>query len=404
MTDHDEAEGTGASEGPFVLTLLQEEAASGVLLTVTLLVAVAWASLAAGSYASFVSASVSIPSVPSPIVHDLTTLVENLLMIVFFLAIGLEIGRERAVGALADKADAPLPIAAAAGGMLGAALTYLLVVALAGGQGLAGGWGIPMATDVAFTLAALSLLGSRVPTELRVFLLALAIADDVGSVVVLALTAHQGVGTSALERLACAAAVAVVLVGALVARRRRRAPWTFVLLAVALWWLLAQLGIEPTLAGVAIGVIVPTGDASSSGLRLESAVAPVSAFVILPLFALVAAGVDLTAKPWQANGALIAPLLAARSVGKALGILGACLLAIRLGVGRLPRGVGWRQLAGAALLCGIGFTVPLLFAEHSFAGEPVRLAATKVALLGASLVCAIAGLAVLARTLPRSRR
>jgi NhaA family Na+:H+ antiporter len=404
MTEHDEDEGGGIREGPFVLTLLRDEATSGVLLTVTLLVAVAWASLASGSYARFVNAAVSIPSVPPSIVHDLTTLVENLVMIIFFLAIGLEIGRERSVGALADSADAPLPIAAAAGGMLGAALTYLLVVALGGAHGLASGWGIPMATDVAFTLAALSLLGSRVPTELRVFLLALAIADDVGSVVVLALTAHQGVGTSALGRVGCAAGVALVLALALGARRSGRSPWTFVLLAAVLWWLLAHLGIEPTLAGVAIGVIVPTGESTSSGLRLESVVAPISAFVVLPLFALVAAGVDLTARPWHANGPLIGALLAARTAGKALGILGACLLATRLGVGRLPRGVSWRHLGGAALLCGIGFTVPLLFAEHSFAGDPAQLAATKVALLAASVLCAIAGLVVLARTLPRSRR
>ena len=222
--------------------------------------------------------------------------------------------------------------------------------------------------------------------------------------VVLALTAHQGVGTSALARLGCALGVAAVLALALLARRQRRSPWSFVLLAAVLWWLLAHLGVEPTLAGVAIGVIVPTGETASSGLRLEAAVAPISAFVILPLFALVAAGVDLTARPWHGNGPLIGALVAARTAGKALGILGACLLAIRLGFGRLPRGVGWRQLAGAALLCGIGFTVPLLFAEHTFAGDPAQLAATKVALLGASVLCAIAGHVVLARTLPRSRR
>jgi Na+:H+ antiporter, NhaA family len=259
-----------------------------------------------------------------------------------------------------------------------------------------------MATDVAFTLAALSLMSTRAPTSLRVFLLTLAIADDVGSVVVLALIGHQRVDVSALVRLLSALGVVAVVILATFARRRRSGPAVFIVLTLVLWWLLAHVGIEPTLAGVVIGVLAPAdGRPRAAGLTIERAVSPLSSFVILPLFALVAAGIDLSVKPWLGHGDLIGPLVAARVMGKSLGILGACALCVRLGLGRLPRSVSWRQLGSAAVLCGIGFTVPLLFAEHTFAGEPAQLAATKVALVGASVLCAAVGLLLLNRVLPR---
>jgi NhaA family Na+:H+ antiporter len=259
-----------------------------------------------------------------------------------------------------------------------------------------------MATDVAFTLAVLSLLGSRVPTRLRIFLLALAIADDVGSVVVLAVVGRLHVGGSTISAAACAAGALVAVLLTVVSRRRAAGAWAFIVLGLALWWLLAHLGVEPTLAGVAVGALVPTGERPElPGLQLERVMAPLSSFVVLPLFALVAAGVDLGTRPWRGNLGLVSVLLVARTLGKAGGILLACLIAVRLGFGRLPRSITWGQLSGSALLCGIGFTVPLLFAEHAFAGHPSELAATKVALLLASVLCAVAGLLVLQRKLPR---
>ena len=390
------------SSDTFVGILLRDEVLSGILLTGALIVAIAWATLGSSSYLRVITAHVSVPTVPPSVVHDVETLVTNLLMLVFFLAIGLEIGRERASGALAHRSDAVLPIVAALGGMLGAALVYLGGVLLDGSSNLAGGWGIPMATDVAFTLAALSLLSTRAPRSLRIFLLTLAIADDVGSVIILALVGHQRVDVSSGVRVLCALGVVATVALTTLARRRRLGPLWFVALALLLWWLLAHVGIEPTLAGVVIGVLAPT-DARprAAGLTLERAAAPLSSFVILPLFALVAAGVDLSVKPWLGQADLIGPLVAARVLGKSLGIVGACLLCVRLGFGRLPRSISWPQLGAAALFCGIGFTVPLLFAEHTFAGEPARLAATKVALVGASVLCAAVGVVVLSRVLPR---
>jgi len=386
----------------FVATLLREEVLSGILLTGALVAAIAWATLGTSSYERFITAHVSLPTIPASIVHDLETLVTNGLMLVFFLAIGLEIGRERSSGALSHKKDAMLPVLAAVGGMAGAALLYLAGIWLDGSGGLAGGWGIPMATDVAFTLAALSLMSSRAPTSLRIFLLTLAIADDVGSVIVLALIGHQRVDVSTTVRFASVLGVVLIVALATLARRRRSGPAVFIVLTLVLWWLLAHVGIEPTLAGVVIGVLAPAdGRRRASGLQLEKAASPLSGFVILPLFALVAAGIDLSVKPWLGHGDLIGPLVAARVLGKSLGILGACLLCVRLGLGRLPRSVSWRQLGSASVLCGIGFTVPLLFAEHTFAGEPAQLAATKVALVGASVLCAVVGLALLNRVLPR---
>jgi NhaA family Na+:H+ antiporter len=387
----------GDPVGDFLTALLAQETIGGFVLAVALAMGVLWATAASSSYGTFIHASIQIPGVPSSVVDSTETLVTNLVMVIFFAAIGLEIARERAVGAMRDLTSAVAPVVAALGGMAMAALSFSVVIAATGDHAALRGWGIPMATDVAFTLGALSLVGSRVSRELRVFLLALAVADDVASVVLLALTGHAKSSLSPaaamLWGLECLAALAIVLI----ARRRMRFAWLFVLAAALLWWGFAHLGIEPPLAGVVVGVAVPSGDAPSVvGLRLERALAPLSAFVVLPLFALVVGGVDLSARPWSGQGGLILALLLARTLGKLLGIIGAVAIVTRLRVGRLPEGTSWIQMAGAALLCGIGFTVPLLFATQAFSGSSAMVAASKVALLAASVLCAALGLAVIA--------
>ena len=389
----------GDAVSDFLTTLLDQEAFSGFVLTGALASGVIWATASSSTYQSFVSASIHLPGVPSEIVNSTETLVSNLLMIVFFAAIGLEIARERTVGTLRDSKTAVAPVIAALGGMAMAAVTFVAVVAISGEQGAGAGWGIPMATDVAFTLGALSLIGTKVSRDLRVFLLTLAIADDVASVIVLAVTSHHGSsmgprGTALFALLAVATVVAAV-----VARSRFPSATVFIALALIGWWALAHLGIEPTLAGVIIGVLVPTGSAPRVvGLRLERAIAPVSAFLILPIFAIVAGGVDVAARPWAHQGGLVSALLISRSLGKVLGIVGGVALVVRIGAGRLPSGTSWAQMMGAALLCGIGFTVPLLFAAHAFGSSPPLIAATKIGLLVASIACAGGGLAVIALT------
>lgn len=379
------------------LRLWEHDAAGGIFLTIALLAGVLWATFAEGSYEAFINHPVSIWSVPHSVVHDVASLVTNLLMVVFFAAIGLEIGRERAQGSLTSMSTAALPIIAALGGMAAAALVYVATVGALGDHGALVGWGIPMATDVAFTLGVVSLVGAKVSVELRVFLLALAVADDVASVVVLALTGHTGavsgpwVTGGALLGLLVMAALVVV------ARRKGLGWWIYVVLTLALWWCLAHLGVEATLAGVIIGVAVPEGDGETKevGAVLEGGTVPLSTYLVLPLFALVAGGVDLSLSPWRHGTGVLVGVLAARTIGKLVGIVGAAAIAVRLGVGTLPRNTSWRQMIGAALLCGIGFTVPLLFATRAFAHAPAMLAETKVALLLASIIGAILGLGVL---------
>ncbi len=389
----------GDSAGDFLDALLAQETFAGFVLVGALLVGVLWATLGAASYEAFVTAPVHLPSVPQTMVHNVETLVTNALMVLFFGAIGLEIARERAVGALKDPVTAVAPVVAALGGMAMAAVTYLVVLLIEGNHGAMAGWGIPMATDVAFTLGALSLLGSRVSKELRVFLLTLAVADDVASVLVLGLTSHNGTPfhpvKSSLLILGALACIALVFVARKVCPRA----WVFIASALLLWWILAQLGIEPTLAGVIVGVLVPmAADPQVVGLKLERVVAPLSTFVVLPLFAIAVGGVDLAAKPWVHHGGFLLALLLARSLGKIVGIVGGVALVVRFGIGALPSSTSWRQLSGAALLCGIGFTVPLLFATNTFSNSPGLIAATKVGLLLASVLCGVLGLSILALT------
>ena len=314
------------------------------------------------------------------------------LMAVFFLVVGLEIGRERRHGDLADLRTAIVPLAGALGGMAGAGLVYAAVTH--GGPG-SPGWGIPMATDIAFALGALALLGRRVPPALRLFLLTLAVADDIGSVVVLAVFYSS---RTPLVPLLAAVAVVVALV---LIRRFTRATAAVVLVGGAvLWILLAAGGVEPALAGVVAGLLVP-GRRNSNGHdpaeRLERQVAPWSAFVVLPLFALANAGItfhaDMLAGPGAA--AVFWGVGLARVAGKLGGITLACFAVVGLRLGRLPVGLRWRHLAGGAAVAGIGFTVPLLIAELAFVHQPHLVAAAELGLFGGSAAAFAVGAAIL---------
>jgi NhaA family Na+:H+ antiporter len=345
--------------------------------------------------------------------QDFTTVrdwVNGGLMAVFFLVVGLEIGRERRHGDLADTRTAVVPVAGALGGMAGAGLVYAAVAH--GGPG-SSGWGIPMATDIAFALGALALLGRRVPPGLRVVLLTLAVADDLGSVGVLAVFYSS---RSYLPALAAAAAMVVVLV---LLRRAGHVPTVLALVGgVVLWVLLAAGGVEPALAGVVAGLLVPgaaaggaVGSADSEvvdGLSgdtgedraavLEARVGPWSAFLVLPLFAVANAGIAFHAGILGPPGAtaVFVGVGLARVAGKLGGITLACLLVVRLGLGRLPAGVRWRHLAGGAAVAGIGFTVPLLIAELAFAHDPPLVTAAELGLFAGSAAAFAVGAAILA--------
>jgi len=276
--------------------------------------------------------------------------------------------------------------------MIGAGLVYALVNH--GGAG-ARGWGVPMATDIAFAMGALALLGRRVPPGLRLLILTLAVADDIGSVSVLA-------GFYSARLWAPALVGAALLVAGLEVVRRRLRPasaWPFLLGGVGLWLLLAAGGVEPALAGVVVGLLVPAreelGDRPAE--RLEAVLAPVAAYVVLPIFALANLGITFGTGMLRHPAAteVFGGIVAARVVGKLAGITLACLLVVRFGPGRLPEGVRWRHVAGGAAVAGIGFTVPVLIAGQAFAGSPSLLAASELGLLVGSVVAFVVGAGIL---------
>jgi NhaA family Na+:H+ antiporter len=314
------------------------------------------------------------------------------LMAVFFFVVGLEIGREHRTGELGHLRTAVVPVVGAAGGMAGAGLVYVLFNH--GGRG-SSGWGIPMATDIAFALGALALLGRRVPPGLRLLLLTLAVADDVGSVLVLAI--FYSTRTRPLALIGALLATAALVV----ARRWPGLPvWPVLAGGVAIWVLLSAGGVEPALAGVVAGVLVPShrsgGDRNPADL-LERRTAPISAFAVLPLFAVANAGIVFHMGMLSPPGttAVFAGIAAARVVGKLVGITLACYIVVRSGLGRLPEGVLWSHVAGGAAVAGIGLTVPLLVAEQAFRTDPTLITASELGLLVGSALAFAAGAVLL---------
>jgi len=345
----------------------------------------------------------------------------------FFLVVGLEIKRELLMGELNSVRKASLPLLAAVGGMLVPAGLYL---AVASRQSTAG-WGVPMATDIAFALGVARLLGNRVPTTLLVFLTAFAIADDLGAILVIALFYGHSVNGVAL-------AVAVGLFGVLIGMNRlgvsRRS--LYLLVGLPLWVAVLKSGLHATIAGVLVGLCVPArvkGMTAESALhqanslldedadpstdareakldaleahvesaqspltKLEHALHPYVAYAILPLFAFANAGIDLRemslGNVWEpvTLGVVLGLVL-----GKPLGILLFSGLAVRAGWAELPAGVSWRMMAGASVLGGIGFTMSLFVASLAFEGEPAIHLSAKLGILLASAVAAAAGLAIL---------
>jgi len=361
--------------------------------------------------------------------------VDDALLTVFFLVVGLEIKRELSVGHLATRRSAALPIAAALGGMLAPALLYLLAVPR-GPWSI--GWGVPMATDTAFAVALIAMLGRRVPVELRIFLTAAAIVDDIGAIVVVALFYS---GELRPEWLAGAAALAGLL--ALLNRSGVYRVAPYVALGVLLWLCVHQGGLHATLAGVVLACSIPTRpppdyhtllmqadsilaeEASHGGEqlrrgpsepalraldaifdRLESPAdrmlrrfAPRSSYFVLPIFALANAGVVMGADVLQGREPLMLAVALGLVVGKPAGFLAASALAVRLGLAEKPAAYSWRQLAGAGALGGIGFTMSLFIAGQAFPAA-ADFAAAKIAVFAASLISASIGVALLATAPP----
>lgn len=414
-------------------------AAGGLVLIVCTVAAMLWANSSAHeSYHHFFHVEkLTVGFAELTLSKSLGHWINDALMALFFFVVGLEIKREILVGELASPRKAALPIAAALGGMVGPALIF---VAFNTGEPTLRGWGVPMATDIAFALGILSLLGNRIPVSLKVFLTSLAIADDLGALIVIALFYTEELATNYLLY-AGGVTLGMITLNAL----RVRSPWVYFFFGLALWYFVFKSGVHATIAGVVGAMTIPASarvgakgyltatrdaltkfesfsqspdhDVTTSGEqrasvwaihksslqvmpvlhRLEDAIHPYTVFLVIPIFALANAGVEL-------HGGLGENLLNKNSmgvviglfIGKPVGIVLFSLIAVKLGVASLPRGVSWRHILGAGCLGGVGFTMALFIGNLAFADSPDDLTHTKLAVLVGSALSAIAGLAILA--------
>jgi NhaA family Na+:H+ antiporter len=421
-------------------TFFRLESASGILLLVSAVLALIWANSPLspfyfGLWETNVTASVGGFAISKP----LLLWINDGLMAIFFFVVGLEIKREVMVGELASPKKAALSIAAAVGGMLVPAGIFALLNS--GGAG-SSGWGIPMATDIAFTLGVLALLGRRVPLALKVFVTAVAIVDDLGAVLVIAIfyTEKLSMGSLALATMLFAAVLVLNFAGV-------RRVWPYGLLGLALWVAFLKSGVHATIAGVLLAMSIPARrlidapqfleraelylseireDIQRTGrceptqdqiaalhsledsaeklqsplARLEHELHPLVAFFIMPVFALANAGVALRGNGTGIGEMLVSPValgvILGLFFGKQIGIFAASWLAVKIGVAALPDSVRWHQLWGVAVLCGIGFTMSLFIAGLAFA-DLVLLDEAKVGILAGSFVSALAGSLVLAK-------
>jgi NhaA family Na+:H+ antiporter len=359
--------------------------AGGVLLMLCAVLALAWAN---SPWAGLYHALWRWPIGLFGFERSLAFWINDGLMAVFFLTVGLEIRIEAHAGVLSDWRRAALPIVAALGGMLIPAATYLALVTNAEHRS---GWGTPMATDIAFALGILGLLGKRVPPALRVLLLALAVIDDLGAIVVIALFYSASLEPTGLG----IAALALLVVWAL-RRAGVRAPLAYVVPAVALWAGVYRAGIHPTIAGVALGAMTPVTrqgrEVDAPARSLLHALEPWMALAVMPLFALANAGLVMSELSLAGDTARIALGVGfGLWLGKPLGVVGACLLFVRSGLGRLPPGVSTAHLLVLGAIAGVGFTMALFIAQLAFQ-DAALLSAAKLGVLVGSLLAGLSAL------------
>ena len=416
-----------------VTRFMHVEAASGVLLLVCTAAALILANTAAHDwFAGIWKTQVGFAIGDFEMRHSLKHWINDGLMALFFFVVGLEVKREMILGELRDPKRAALPVAAALGGMIVPAAIY---IALQGGGEAARGWGIPMATDIAFVVGCMAVLGPRVPKILRVMLLSLAIVDDIGAILVIAIGYTESLNLTALV-LAFVGLGVVFTLG----RLGVRSFGLYILLGTLVWLGFHESGVHATIAGVLLGLLTPARtyvpqNTISEMLRraddtlhggqwthmshraeavrnfkesvreiispleyLEGTLHPWTSFVIMPVFALANAGVPFS--PSDFGDPVAVAIMASLVIGKPLGILLFSLLAVKLITKSLPDGLSWGALTGGGFLSGIGFTMALFIAGLALDGAPLN--AAKVGVLGASALAAIVGMLVLLRTLPKT--
>jgi len=418
--------------GPFE-HFVHVQAAGGVVLLVATIVALGLANSSfSAAYLGIWKTNLTVGLGAFEMSHSLKHWINDGLMVIFFFTIGLEVKRELVIGELREMRRAALPVVAALGGMVVPAAIY---IGLQLGQSAERGWGIPMATDIAFVVGCLSVLGSRVPLSLRILLLSLAIADDIGAILVIAIGYTDNLNFVAL-------ACSLVGLGAVVmlARLGVRSFGVYTLAGVAIWLGFHESGVHATIAGVILGLMTPAHSYLSTGffgrmldrvraiaqgegwegmahraahlreLRraareavspveyLESLLHPWVGFVIMPLFALANAGVPVRAEAF--SDPVVSAVLAGLVIGKPVGILLFSWIAIRLGMASLPKDLSWGMLAGGGCLAGIGFTMAMFIAGLALDGP--TLDAAKIGVLVASVIAALLGMAILVSVLPKN--
>jgi NhaA family Na+:H+ antiporter len=406
-----------------VREFLRVEAAGSILLLLAAAAALLWANSPwASSYDALWHAHLTLDVGPLHLDESLQHWVNDALMVIFFFVVGLEIKYELVNGDLRDPKTAALPIVAAVGGMVLPAGLYLALNP-PGSDGGAG-WGIPMATDIAFAVGVLGILGRRIPSAARLFLLTLAIVDDIGAILVIAVFYTSDLSLTWL-------AIALGLLGAMVVARVLRI-WTVVvyaILGVGVWFALLESGVHATLAGVAIGMLAPARpllneevareyatralrdrhlnpdelarlrfllkESVSVVERLISSLHPLSAYVVLPIFALANAGVELGAISEVFTEPVGLGIILGLVVGKPIGIFVTSFVAVRLGIAKLPENTSWSMVLGLGAVAGIGFTVSIFIAGLSFPGSDLLTEEAKIAILLASLIAAVIGVVML---------
>ncbi len=328
---------------------------------------------------------------------DLHYWINDGLMAVFFFVVGLEVKREVISGSLSDPAARRLPMIAALAGMLAPAAVYMIV---SGGGAYTSGWAIPAATDIAFAMGVLGLLGNRVPASLRLFLLTVAIVDDIGAVMVIAVFYTPSIY---IEWLAASAAVLAVMV--VMNRMKVSVFWPFIIGAIVLWYCVLHSGVHATIAGVVAALTIPLRkrDGNSMLEKLEHGLAPWSAYLVVPVFGFANAGVSFVGMGAEA---LLDPLpyaiAAGLVIGKQVGIFSTVLIADKTGFARRPENANWPEIWGISILCGIGFTMSLFIGGLAFPGNEILIEEAKIGILTGSAISAVLGFIVLRLTTTHS--
>lgn len=380
-----------------VLSALRDETVGGIILLIAAAIALIWANSPwSAAYENLVNFEVG----PAALHLNLTLgdWAADALLAVFFFVAGLELKYELVLGSLRTVSTALVPVAAALGGMIIPALLFFGINATAP-TGEPTGWGIPMATDIAFALAVLAVAGRKLPVEVRVFLLTLAVVDDLGAITVIALFYSESVLLAPL-----AGAVLLLAAYAYLQYRRVRSPWIYAPLAIAVWLLVHQSGIHATVAGIALGLLTRVkpdpGEEEAPAERLQHRFHPLSAGVCVPLFAFFAAGVSLSGvQPLEAlTEPLALGILFGLIIGKPVGVVGGAWLVTRFRGVQLVDVLSWRDISAVGIVAGVGFTVSLLITELAFEGTPGLMTDAKLAVLTASVVsAALASVALMRR-------